>query len=128
MRIIVRYTIKAEKHFEGTKQIHLTGSASSSHVSRLEFIAGSIDLKNEFSTLADDVLDEIYVRPSCNNVSCAMYFGDFTSSSTVPEATEFHLTDDELDRITTFGRMVIGDRSESTDVDYIEMSGICATK
>ena len=66
--------------------------------------------------------DEIWFHPTCNetySIDCHMYFGNMLVSD-----SQFHLEDEELDRVTLFGNMTIGDRKNSTEIDGIYFSGI----
>ena len=68
----------------------------------------------------DQVTDIIHMRPDCSGYYCRMFLG--ADAEQFPN--EFHLTDSELDRVTSLGQLVLGDWNTSTDIDYIQMKGI----
>ena len=60
---------------------------------RIEIIAGTFDLTGEI--YADKVNDLLYIRPSCDGSDCTMLLGG------VDDGVQFHMSDVELDRLST---------------------------
>lgn len=82
-------------------------------------IAGSIDLDGDCIFETHRTKDVLNFRPSCTGYGCSAYFGYHDS---VP-AGDFHLTDAEIDRITSEGAIFFGDNN-TTDVNSVEINGV----
>ena len=86
----------------------------------MKIAAGVIDLQPTFSLTSNHSTDELWFLPTCEGIDCRILLGDHPDAS-----GEFHLTDSEIDRISTSGILRFGDRTyEQVRVDDIVISGV----
>ena len=85
----------------------------------IKIAAGQIDLQNTFTLEVNSSSDEVWLHPTCYGASCTMLFGEFNDPD-----YQFHLTNDELNRITSKGILRIGDRTNTTRIGAILFNGI----
>ena len=112
------FTIRAFRDFTCNNIIDLTGDASG-HETILEVFAGTIEIEPGCDITANHSADEIHMKPTCQGLDCTILLGHHSEPN-----EQFHLTDAELDRISTEGRLRIGDRNHSRDVDQIHVIGV----
>ena len=84
----------------------------------MDISGGTIALDSNCKIIAPEANDDIHFFPTCKNINCHIYLGNHTNVN-----DQFHLTDAELDRVTTIGTLHIGDRN-TTWVDHINIRGI----
>ena len=79
-------------------------------------MGGTIELDEYCRVVAEEPNDNIHLFPTCRNGDCSIYLGEFVEE----KEGEFHLTDAELDRVTSNGFLHIGDRN-TTYIDFIDI-------
>jgi hypothetical protein len=90
-------------------------TAASTETTALRIDVGNLKNTQSCTITADNIADEIHINPICTGNGCKMYFGAYFLAS------NFHLTDIELDMIVTSGILRIGNQ---VNVEKIEFDGI----
>eukprot|EP00495_Collosphaeridae_sp_1-RS-2012_P009010 TRINITY_DN9060_c0_g1_i1.p1 TRINITY_DN9060_c0_g1~~TRINITY_DN9060_c0_g1_i1.p1 ORF type:complete len:284 (-),score=9.33 TRINITY_DN9060_c0_g1_i1:42-893(-) len=122
------FTIETERHFECASMITLVGDYNTTNASNqnwnkmgLTVIAGTIDLGMHCTILGNHTGDTLYFRPSCSGSDCEITFGRI-----FPYDLKFMLSDVEVQRIATRGKLVIGqlgtDRVKRIRVDGVNLA------
>ena len=111
--------------FALTKAVTLSGTSSNTMTITVE--AATIALTGSITTTGNSS-DQVRLRPACSATgttltSCRVLLGGMSDPGSV-----FHLTDTELDTVSTAGKLYIGDiPSSTTDVDDVEIQGLSFT-
>jgi hypothetical protein len=88
--------------------------------SLLEISSETASFSESCAILAGQASDMIWVHPTCSGENCNMLLGDHPDAG----ALSFHLTNDELDMVTTSGILYLGGRNQEVSIDEINFAGV----
>jgi hypothetical protein len=130
--IILHAPVLATRSALGDKTLLLYGKQNLDCNSAISFLAEvdgmivrveskSIDLQTGCSISADSATDVVYLTPLCSTaLGCSMDFGTSNES-------DWHMTNDEIDQITTLGSIMIADLFDTTKVQSVHFDGVTMT-
>eukprot|EP00495_Collosphaeridae_sp_1-RS-2012_P002941 TRINITY_DN2474_c0_g1_i1.p1 TRINITY_DN2474_c0_g1~~TRINITY_DN2474_c0_g1_i1.p1 ORF type:complete len:299 (+),score=55.83 TRINITY_DN2474_c0_g1_i1:1022-1918(+) len=93
-----------------------TNPGNENVIHRIVIESSSIDIQAALTT--NHAQDEVVLRPQCTGEGCTMDFGGMSSPGT------WHLSDQELDFIIANGKLFIGDRDTTINLEMITFDGI----